>query len=62
MIVREKETSVLSDGTEIPRVYKEDRLEAKRIDAINRMGTKWLMHPKNFVQRAGKKKVRKSAE
>ena len=60
MIVRENQVSVLSDGTEIPRVYKEDRLEEKRLDAINRMGTKWIMHPKNFVQRVKQKSIKKS--
>lgn len=60
MIVRENHASVLSDGTEIPRVYKEDHLEEKRLNAINRMGTKWIMHPKNFVQRVKHKTIKKS--
>lgn len=49
--------STLNDGTVIPRVYKDDRLEEKRIEAINKIGTKWLMHPANFVKKA---KVRKT--
>lgn len=46
-------TSVLADGTVISRAYTDDVLEDKRVDAINRIGTRWLLHPKNHVQRGG---------
>jgi len=46
-------TSVLADGTVIIRAYTDDALESKRVDAINRIGTRWLLHPKNQVQRGG---------
>ena len=46
-------TSVLADGTVISRAYSDDVLEKKRVDAINTIGTRWLLHPKNKVRRGG---------
>lgn len=43
----EKKTSTLADGVVIPRVYEDDHMEQKRIDAINRLGKKWILHPAN---------------
>ena len=47
------QTSVLADGTVISRAYTDDALEKKRVDAINKIGTGWLLHPRNNVQRGG---------
>lgn len=46
-------TSVLADGTVISRAYGDDGLESKRVEAINRIGTRWILHPNNKVQRGG---------
>jgi hypothetical protein len=44
-------TSTLDDGTIITRAFEDDNLEARRLEAINKMGTRWIMHPANFKQR-----------
>ena len=50
----EKKTSVLADGAVIPRVYEDEVQEQKRLDAINRLGTKWILHPANSVSKLKK--------
>lgn len=50
----EKKISVLADGTKIDRIFEDDRLEQQRIDAINVLGTKWLLHPANATKRLKK--------
>lgn len=55
MVEQKKSYSMLSDGSVIPRAYVDDNLEAKRIDAINKIGTRWIMHPVNFVKMKSKR-------
>lgn len=49
--------SELDDGTRIPRIYANDKLEAKRVSALNKLGTRWLYHPANNVKRGNYEEV-----
>ena len=49
--------SMLADGTQIPRAYADETLERKRVEAINKIGDKWLLHPSRHVKRGAYSEV-----
>lgn len=51
MNTQQQEFSEIEGGYKITKMYKNDVLEQKRIDAINRMGKLWILHPENRVAR-----------